>query len=166
MARGERSFLVRSVALLSLGLAFPLAAQLDDSCVVSALNRTAPVQPDGVWVLPNVPANQGEIRVRATCTRDGVTRSGQSDFFAVPANGVVEVAEIRFDTPQPVPASLRLSAPATTLASPGQTAQLSAIVTKPFLLLAEVEQTDSTFGDHEEAAVSPAGPCQGRSWPW
>lgn len=35
------------------------AAQLDDTCMVSALNRTAPVRPDGVWVLPNVPANQG-----------------------------------------------------------------------------------------------------------
>ena len=29
-----------------------LFAQLDDHCMVAALNRTAPVQADGHWVLP------------------------------------------------------------------------------------------------------------------
>jgi hypothetical protein len=44
--------------------ALPLAGQLNKSCTVSALNRTTPVQPDGTWVLPIVPANQGPVRVR------------------------------------------------------------------------------------------------------
>jgi hypothetical protein len=55
------------IAALGALLALPLTAQLDETCMVSAFNRTAPVQTDGVWVLPNVPANQGSVRVRATC---------------------------------------------------------------------------------------------------
>src|SRR6185436_19195726 len=51
----------------------PETILLDGSCTVSALNRSARVQADGVWVLPNVPANQGPIRVRATCLSGGVT---------------------------------------------------------------------------------------------
>ena len=79
------------------------AQPLDASCVVSALNRTAVVDGNGIWVIPNVPANMGQIRVRATCTSNGVTRSGQSDLITVPVNGVVRVPEISFDEPVPVP---------------------------------------------------------------
>jgi WD40 repeat protein len=100
---------------------------LDDSCVVSALNRTARVQPNGVWVLPNVPANTGRVRVRATCVKDGVTRSGQSDYFTVPANGTIEVSEIFFDAPEPIPAELILTAPQTVLTTAGQSVQLTAV---------------------------------------
>ncbi|MCP3997104.1 MAG: hypothetical protein GY722_18905, partial [bacterium] len=119
-------------SLLAAVLAIPLVttaaawAQLDETCVVSALNRTAPVDADGVWVLPNVPANLGQVRVRATCIAGGVTRTGQSDFFTVPADGIIQVADIVFDDPQPVPATLSLSAPQTLLAAAGQTVQLTA----------------------------------------
>lgn len=41
---------------------------------MSVLNRTASVQPDGTWFSP-VPANQGQVRVRATCVANGVSRS-------------------------------------------------------------------------------------------
>jgi hypothetical protein len=50
-----------------LTLAMPLTAQIDETCTVSILNRTIQVKPDGTWVLPNIPANQGRIRARATC---------------------------------------------------------------------------------------------------
>jgi hypothetical protein len=69
-------------------------AQLDQRCVVSVLNRTVQVNADGAWVLPSVPANIGKVRARATCVEDGVTRSGQSCFFVIPPNGVVEVPDI------------------------------------------------------------------------
>jgi len=104
---------------------------LDDSCVVSALNRSARVQPNGVWVLPNVPANAGRVRVRATCVKDGDTHSGQSDFFTIPPNGTIEVAEILFDTLEPIPAELILSAPQTVLTAAGQTVQLTATARFP-----------------------------------
>ena len=84
--------------LLSLSFALPLAtvahAQLNENCVVSVLNRTVQVKPDGTWVLPNVPANFSQMWARATCVENGVTRSGQSDFFSVPANGAVNLLAI------------------------------------------------------------------------
>ena len=116
----------------------PASAQLDQTCTVSALNRTALVDAGGVWVLPNVPATIGEVRVRATCIDDGVTRSGQSDFFTVPTDGVIEVADIVFDNPEAVPATLSLSAPDTTLTIAGQTTQLAAIATYPDSSTADV----------------------------
>lgn len=119
-----------AVLLLALS-ASPALAQLDETCGVSALNRTAPVDADGVWVLPNIPANVGQVRVRATCIADGVTRTGQSDFFTVPADGIIEVADIVFDDPQPIPATLNLTALATTLTSAGQTIELAVAASYP-----------------------------------
>jgi hypothetical protein len=110
----------------------PAKPILGAGCFVSALNRTAPVQADGSWVLPNVPTNVGPVRVRATCpVAGGGLLSGQSAFVTVPTNGVLRVASIDFASPQPVPATLRLTAPITALAAPGQTAQLTAAVTYP-----------------------------------
>ncbi|MES1243886.1 MAG: Ig-like domain-containing protein [Acidobacteriota bacterium] len=104
---------------------------LDEACTVSVLNRTARVQEGGSWVLPNVPANQGPVRVRATCIKDGVTRSGQTDFVTVPPNGILEVPEISFDHPAPIPVQLAVGASKTVLAAPGETAQISASVFDP-----------------------------------
>lgn len=125
--------LVVAALLVMPATAPPAAAQLDDSCVVSALNRTAPVQPDGSWVLPNIPANFGQVRVRATCVdADGsVVRAGQSDFVTVPVNGVLRVPEIVFDAPEAVPATLALSAPVEVLTAVGEVVQLTATITFP-----------------------------------
>lgn len=138
----------RSIARFLMGillLVTPAAAQLDDTCIVSALNRTAPVRADGTWVLPNVPANVGLVRVRATCVgADGTTRSGQSDFFQVPADGVIEVADIVFDDPQPIPDRLVLEAPTTELTQVGETVQLTA--TAEFPTGTSTEVTAGTSG--------------------
>jgi hypothetical protein len=107
------------------------APLLNQGCTVSALNRSARVQSDGTWVLPNVPADQGQVRMRATCVEDGGTRSGQSDFFDVLPNGAVRVAQIRFNAPAAVPVTLTLTAPQTTLTMAGQTVQLTATATLP-----------------------------------
>jgi len=115
---------------LSLLAAGPAFAQVDETCVVSVLNRSVRVKPDGVWVLPNVPANMGRVRARATCVENGVTRSGESALFVVPADGVVDVPEIAFDAPQTIPARLELLAPSgDTLTGAGQTLQLQARAT-------------------------------------
>jgi len=45
--------------LLAWSLATVAHAQLNENCVVSILNRTVQVRPDGSWVLPNIPANFG-----------------------------------------------------------------------------------------------------------
>ena len=129
--RGRRGVApaVLLAGLLAMAGASASSAQLDSSCMVSALNRTAPVAGDGSWVLPNVPANLGMVRVRATCVRGGALQFGNSSLVAVPANGVLTVADIVFTAPVPVPLSLALSAPATTLSGAGQTVQLAAQAT-------------------------------------
>ncbi len=81
-------------------------AQLDDSCLVSALNRTAPVDENGVWVLTNVPAGTGQVRVRAAGVENGTTRYGQSDLVTIPANGKVQVGDISFVNPGLKPSTL------------------------------------------------------------
>ncbi len=110
------------VTLLSTG---PVAAQLDSSCVVSALNRTARVSRNGNWYLGNIPSNQGLIRVRATCQIDGETRTGSTDLLAIPANGFVDVPDtIQLDTAVEIPERLDVIAPASTLGAVGAMAQL------------------------------------------
>src|ERR1044072_446420 len=121
---------MRSRIAFLLGLAFaalPLFAQLNENCTITVLNRSVQAGADGSWVLPNVPANAGLVRARATCVENGVTRSGQSDYFLVPANGLVEVAQIRFDAPTPIARSLTLHAPSTLLTAAGVTTRATAI---------------------------------------
>jgi len=117
--------------LIAILAATAARGQLDDTCMVSALNRTAPVDANGVWVLPNVPAGTGQIRVRATCVANSVTRSGQSSLITVPANGVVSVDDISFSQPVPIPTQLTLAAPTTSLGTAGQQLQLTATATYP-----------------------------------
>ena len=158
---GWRRFLVFSLLSL-IGVMGPSAhVQLDSSCFVSALNRTAQVEPDGTWVLPNVPANLGRVRLRATCVREGQVTSGQSDFVDVPANGVIQVSEIRFDLQEPVPERLVLTAPQTSLTSVGETVPVTA--TAEFADLPSVDVSLGAAGttyrssDPSTAAVSPDG---------
>ena len=71
-----------TLALWAAAAALP-AQELDENCVVSILNRTARVRADGSWRIDNVPANFGLVRARFTCSHDGETFSGQSDFFEI-----------------------------------------------------------------------------------
>jgi len=101
------------------------AAQLDQNCVVSVLNRTVQVNADGTWVLPNIPANFGPVRARATCVSNGVTQFGQSAFFTIAANGSTDIPPIVLGSVTPIPTSISISAPAMPLSSAGATAQLT-----------------------------------------
>ena len=110
----------------------PATAQLNENCVVSVLNRTVHVKPDGTWVLPNIPANFGTVRARATCVNNGTTQFGQSDFFTIPANGSTNVPRIVLGSVTAIPTAITISAPVNTLTSAGATVQLS--VTASFAL--------------------------------
>jgi hypothetical protein len=135
------------------------SAQLNEHCTVSVLNRTARVRADGAWVLGNVPSSMGLVRVRATCIENGVMRVGQSDYFSVPSNGVVTVADIEFQALDPVPANLALSAPSVSLQEVGQTVQLTATATLPDGTSADVtgRGTNFTSSNPAVAAVSSTG---------
>src|SRR5579864_7928385 len=141
----RRQASLTSAAAASFLLLFLAAAtawgQLDQTCTVSALNRTAPVDANGVWILTNVPAGQGQIRVRATCVANGVTRSGQSSLITIPANGVITVGDNSFAQLTPIPTQLTLTAPIISLSTAGQQVQLTATATYP-----DASQADVTPG--------------------
>ncbi len=107
----------------------PATAQLNQNCVVAVLNRTVQANADGSWILPNVPANFGLVRARATCVQGGVTTFGQSDLFTLPANGTTNLPHVQLGITSPIPASLTLTAPTTTLTQAGANAQLTATAT-------------------------------------
>jgi len=107
----------------------PAAAQLNQNCVVGVLNRTVQVNPDGTWVLPNIPANFGPVRARATCVNNGVTTFGQSPLFTIPANGSVNVPLIVLGSTTPIPTAVNISTPMTLLSNAGATTQLTVSAT-------------------------------------
>src|SRR5437588_139041 len=121
----KTSFLAASLILLNL----PAMAQLNQNCVVSVLNRNVQVNADGTWVLPNIPANFGPVRARATCVNNGVTQFGQSDFFTIPANGATNVPRIILGSTTPIPNSMSVTAQSAMLSQIGATTQLTVTAT-------------------------------------
>lgn len=140
---------------------FSAAAQLNQNCTVSVDNRTAQVDARGFWQIDNIPVNNGLVRARATCVENGLTRIGVSDWFTVPANGIVFANQIAFVDPDPVPAKLTLTAPRTTLGGAGSTLQLTATVTLPDGTTRDVTQavkgTNYTTSNRNVITVSPDG---------
>ncbi len=129
-------FTWRSLApAAALSLVFPLVGhaqsgvQLNQNCVVSILNRNVQVAADGSWYLPNVPSNFGPVRARATCVQGGATLFGQSPLFTVVPNGYIDLQNtVQLGNTTPIPTSLTVTAPETTLTSAGATVQLSVTV--------------------------------------
>lgn len=156
---------IRAALLVAIGVLLPLAtqtfAQLNENCTVSILNRTAQVKPDGTWIAINVPANFGQVRARATCVENGVTRSGQTDLFTIPANGSVTLSEIPLGAADPIPESLAITAPSTTLTTAGATAQLTVTAKFPNGSTKNVAAgstgTSYTNSNTRVATVSPDG---------
>ena len=121
----------------------PASAQLNQNCIVSVLNRNVQVNANGTWILPTIPANFGRVRARATCVENGVTSFGESAYFTVPANGSVTLPPIVLGPATPIPTSLPLSAPSTTLNTAGATVQLGVLATYPNGQSADVTVSDS-----------------------
>src|ERR1041384_6270770 len=117
------------MALLVCAMAHDAAAQLNENCTVSVLNRNVRVNADGSWVLPNVPANFGYVRARATCIINGQTVSGESDPFLLGPNATVNLPKIKFGSTTPIPTAITITAPALTLTTIGATTQLSVVAT-------------------------------------
>ena len=79
---------------------------LDETCIVSILNRSVQVQADGSWDLDNVPSFMGQVRARATCVRNGATEFGQTEFFTVVTNGNIQVGKFEIVEGEAIPESL------------------------------------------------------------
>jgi hypothetical protein len=125
----RRALLAGASLFLVLAGVVPVQAQppaaLDQNCIVSVLNRNTRVRPDGSWVLPNIPANFGLVRARATCIFDGATVSGESQPFLILANSSVNVPPIVLGPTTAIPRALVLTAPTTQLTEIGATAQIT-----------------------------------------
>src|SRR5205823_11842191 len=76
------------------------------------------------------------------CVQNGVTTFGESAFFTVPANGVVNLPEIVLGTTTPIPVSLTIAPANLSFTAAGQTRQL--LVT-------------ATFPNNSTKDVTPAG---------
>ncbi len=152
-----RTFLMSLVAFV---LHVPAQAQLNENCVVSVLNRNVQARADGTWVLPNIPANFGTVRARATCVQGGVTTYGESAGFTIPPNGSVTLPPIVLGPTTPIPTALRLISPQATLASVGATVQLQALATYPHGgAQVDVTGNGTAYGISNPtiATVTPAG---------
>ena len=136
-------------------------AQLNQNCMVSVLNRTVQVNADGSWVLPNIPANFGQVKARATCVQNGVTTFGESDFFTVPANGAVNLPAIVLGNVNPIPVSLAIAPANPSLTAAGQTVQLTVTATYPDGSTRNVSAasagTNYTTSNSAIASISPNG---------
>ena len=116
MVKAYRFRRIALASLVVLGMAAGARAQLDEHCTVTVLNRTVQVGRDGSWQLPTVPATFGRVKARATCVEEGgITRFGESEFFEIPNGGVVTLPYIVLGAIHPIPASLVLSAPQTSM---------------------------------------------------
>jgi hypothetical protein len=138
-----------------------LAADLNEHCTVSVLNRNVQVKPDGTWVLPNIPANFGRVRARATCVENGQTRSGESSFFTIPANGSIDVPPIPLGQTTEIPTTLTVTSNRALLSTPGAKAQLTVTGTfsssNPRALTAATTGTSYNISNPEIATVSSEG---------
>jgi hypothetical protein len=147
----NRALLIRKgglpvrLAILLAALIVPSAsAQLQENCVVTALNRSARVAPDGTWQLGNIPTDRGPVRIRATCQTASGLQVGATDLLTLPPGGSADLPQILLGAPPPVPAKLQILAPVAVLTAIGQTAQLT---------------TTAVFGDggSQDASLRSAG---------
>jgi 6-phosphogluconolactonase (cycloisomerase 2 family) len=149
------------VGVLMLCAAEVALGQLTENCTVSVLNRTERVNPDGSWVLPNIPANFGQVKARATCVHDGLTISGESDFFAVPVSGAVNLPTLRLGSSTQIPISLSITPGNPSLTALGQMRQLLVTATYPDSSTKDVSAastgTNYTTSNPAIATVGPNG---------
>lgn len=135
------------------------AAQLNENCVVSVLNRNVTAKSDGSWVLPNIPANFGKVRARATCVQGGVTSYGQSSEFTLSANNSVSLEPIVLGPVTPIPAGLRVSMANDTLTRAGTSTQIKVIAAYAAGEQIDVSRAGTSYSVSNSAiaTVTPAG---------
>jgi hypothetical protein len=147
MLNGKRNLcLLFLIVILLLARGSQLSAQLNENCLVAVLNRTARVDATGGWYLPNVPANLGPVRARATCVENGITTFAQSDVFTVPANNTVSIEINPLGQIDPIPSAILLSALNTLLTNIGTSQQLIATAVFPDNTTTDVTPQNSGTG--------------------
>lgn len=128
--------------LTALLLGVPALAQtplvLDGNCTVTVGNQTAFVGVDGTFLVQNISVFQSRdtgvapqlYRVRATCLRNGVMETGQSEFFSLSPNQTTFVADVLPTDLDPIPVTINASAGADFVPL-GASVQISVVATLP-----------------------------------
>ena len=97
------------------------------NCVVTAENRSAQVNADGTYELPNVPAAEGTYRTRIVCPQpDGTVLGSTSVPLVLTPNGYTILPLLPLLPMLSQPASLKLQVYSGNLGAIGSTAQLEA----------------------------------------
>ncbi len=120
---------------------------LDQNCVINILNRTVQASADGGFSLPNVPSTMGQVRARATCIKDGITVSGQTDYFTVINNGTADVGEFLTGEENPIPNALAFTHTGNDPDAPGTSNVLLTNTGEIFNLLVEATYPDNSKVD-------------------
>ena len=109
------------------GMAASAQAQVfNEACTATILTRTIKLQPEGYFIIPNIPVPVGAARVRVVCEQDGTTYRAASDFVVPVANTFVLFTNLHFGTEDnPLPVSLGITSPVALLTPLTNTAQLT-----------------------------------------
>jgi hypothetical protein len=107
------------------------------------------------------------VRARATCVENGITRSGQSDYFTIPVNGAVTLLGMNMDVVEPIPTSLQVTSATSTLTAVNASTQLAIIGVYPDgttrNLTTGTTGTNYRSSNAGVASVSPEGLVTARS---
>ncbi len=111
MTRRRPIVLAAALALLTAFGSRPARAQkMDQNCTAVVLNRTAPVTPDGMFVMANLPVPAGAFRARVVCLENGQTYLGASKFMQGVANGITNFGLVTFgEAEAPIPTKITLT---------------------------------------------------------
>lgn len=121
----------------------PTALNIDETCIISILNRTVQANEFGRFAMPNVPSFMGQVRARASCLRNGKTISGQTNYFTVTNNGLANAGSFYLSEDETLNKLKINNAQPITLTSVNQTVDLSVTATFPSGATANVSISDS-----------------------
>ena len=102
---------------------------LNENCTVSILNRTVRVNPDGSFVVNNLPSSGMIVQVRAVCELDGLLLGGFSEPFELTPGALTEIGDIPLGPIPPTVESLTVFPDSSTLFEVGETTQINVTAT-------------------------------------
>jgi hypothetical protein len=118
------------VAVAVAGLLWAAAApaqQLDHTCIASVAGQSVRVNPDGTYVIRNVPAVGAYFRVQVVCQRGGLTQTGVSEYFRPVPGQTYAVGPIALLPPPVTLVSIVASTNAAQLGKPPSQALMTVI---------------------------------------
>ncbi len=116
---------VAGLVCCAISFCSPVRAQLGESCTATILNRTVQVDSNGTFSISNVPVPPGAFRARIVCESGQGAGRAQSQFVSGEPNGVTSLGTISFTEEDPIPVSLDVASPASTLTQSAPGAQLT-----------------------------------------